>query len=271
MPPNETSQPVADAVCLGENRPAIQQSLDVFAELSRGGVAPLGFWLERLQHDPVRVTLQAATETRRIRAPRVANLRQGRYVVFVVRLQPPPNGEAWCQMPVARLPSDPCGRLLTHRPASGQQLVEDRSEDVHVRSGRDGLTPQLFGCGVRRRQRPKLGRRLIGERVIHFEQLGDAEVEELHLASPRHEDVRRLQIPMDDERLMCVLRRVGHGSKEAEALFNRQALRIAVQSSLDSRRRPPSPDTPSLRASPRRRAAGRCWDVRVARGCALPP
>ena len=64
--------------------------------------------------------------------------------------------------------------------------------------------------------------------MVRFEQLGDSEIEQLHLAVARDHDVRRLEIPVHDQRLVRVLRRVGHGQEHAKAILDRQPVLIAV-------------------------------------------
>ena len=56
------------------------------------------------------------------------------------------------------------------------------------------------------------------------EELGDAEVEELHIALVGHEDVGWLEIAMDDQPDVCVRDGARNLEEELEAGANRQAL-----------------------------------------------
>ena len=60
------------------------------------------------------------------------------------------------------------------------------------------------------------------------EELGDAEVEELQRAIVGHQDVRRLEVPVDDEVAVGVLHGVAHVEEEFQSSLDRQATRVAV-------------------------------------------
>ena len=84
----------------------------------------------------------------------------------------------------------------------------------------------MLWCTVLRRDEPHLGPR--GGR-LHVpggwvEELGDAEIEQLHVPGSRHEDIRRLEIAVHDERAVRVLHRLAHHAKEPQTFFKRQAL-----------------------------------------------
>ena len=60
------------------------------------------------------------------------------------------------------------------------------------------------------------------------EQLRDAEVEQLRAAVGRHEDVRRLEIAVDDEVLVGVAHRVADLRHELEPAGDRELVLVAV-------------------------------------------
>jgi len=81
---------------------------------------------------------------------------------------------------------------------------------------------------VRRQRAPADARELGlgGGAVLH--QLGDAEVEQPHLAIGADEDVRRLQVAMDDEVLVGMLNRTQHLQHQRQPRRDRQPLAVAV-------------------------------------------
>ncbi len=85
---------------------------------------------------------------------------------------------------------------LERRPAD-QHFVENRAQRVLVaqRADRADLPPGLLGRHVRRAAHDRPGARLVRV-ALHL--LGQAEVGDLGLAVERQENVRRLQVPVDD-------------------------------------------------------------------------
>ena len=114
--------------------------------------------------------------------------------------------------------------------AAGEEFVEQRAEGVHVGGRRDGLAADLLGRGVLRRHRAKAGPR--EPRPVVFEQARDAEVEELHLRpglAVDDEDVRRLEVAVDDEAGVGVRYRVADPLEEGEARLDAERPRVAVR------------------------------------------
>ena len=65
-------------------------------------------------------------------------------------------------------------------------------------------------------------------RLVVAEQLGDAEVEQLHLAVGRHQDVRRLQVAVDDQVGVGVRDRRLHVEEQPDAVLDAEPLVVAV-------------------------------------------
>ena len=145
--------------------------------------------------------------------------------------------------------------------AAGEEEVEESAEGEDVRGGRHPLTEDLLRRGEGRREgAPRLPRHRGRGAVlaIPLEELGDAEVEQLHPALRRHHDVRRLQVAMDDEVRVGIGRRGEHVEKEPYAGRDVEGAVVAPvvdrlagdvfenQVGLAGRRRP------------QRRSAGRC-------------
>ena len=91
--------------------------------------------------------------------------------------------------------------------------------------GRDGVAANLLRRRVvgRHHARSDLRERpIVG--CLLAEHLRDAEVEELHGAVGRYQDVRRLEVAVDDEILMGVADGVADRAEQAKPLVDRQAM-----------------------------------------------
>lgn len=114
------------------------------------------------------------------------------------------------------------------RPAAGQELVEERAQRVDVGRRRHRAPRHLLGARVLGRRERRQGARLrqAGGARIRIEDLGDPEVEEPHLPSGE-QDVRRLEIAVDDQVRVREGDRPADLLEELEPAFERQALRVA--------------------------------------------
>src|SRR5450759_888277 len=94
--------------------------------------------------------------------------------------------------------------------------VEENSEGVHVRRGRDRPAANLLGARVLRGPRP-LGslRQPHLARLVRYEQLGDTEIEQLDVTLLGDQDVGGLDVAMNDQVLMGVL----HGRADDPCLL----------------------------------------------------
>src|SRR5215813_251439 len=111
-----------------------------------------------------------------------------------------------------------------------EQHVEQDAERVDVSSGGDVAALDLFGCSVLGRESPtamscQLGG-LCGYRFT-LQELGDAEVEQLHSPGVRHQDVRWLDVAMEDEIAMRFRHRREHVEKERHPRSHVERMRIA--------------------------------------------
>ena len=90
------------------------------------------------------------------------------------------------------------------------------------------MSKNLLGSGILRRQRAPAGLR---ERclVVGLQEFRDAEVEQLHTAVGRDQDVRRLQIAMDDQTRVCMRHRIKHLDHKRQAIRDREPLAVAVR------------------------------------------
>ena len=98
----------------------------------------------------------------------------------------------------------------------GEELVEDRPERPGVGCHRDRLPAQELGRGVLGRERARArGAVLVGVRVLADEPR-DSEVQQLHLAGGRHQDVGGLEVEVQHEVAVRVGDRVAYVEEERE-------------------------------------------------------
>ncbi len=171
------------------DRKARQMAFDVVGERAGRCVAPVGLGLERLQQDVVEIAAQAPL--------------QRRIAVGI--------GER---------------RRPARRPAGAraeQELMQQHAERVDVGRGRHDLAGDLL-------RRRVVGREYANGRALDvvLEQLRDAEVEELHGAVGRDEDVRRLDVAVHDQRAMRGFNRAANGQEEREPRAQVERARVRV-------------------------------------------
>ena len=172
-----------------EDRPVREVPFDVIREVGRALVTPGGVLLERLLPDRPKVRVQRRParrlpqRARRRLADRHDRLHDRR--VRVVRL------------------------------ATGEDLVEENAERVDVGAEVDvpAVAPRLLRAHVRDRSldRPDLAQHGRGIHV-RVRDAREAEVEDLHLARLVHDQVRRLEVPVDHAALV----RMVHGARDRD-------------------------------------------------------
>jgi hypothetical protein len=96
-------------------------------------------------------------------------------------------------------------RVALEGPGARQHLVHHEAEREDVRAMVDRGGPQLLGCHVADGAHDETGasERGAGLRVLGVDELRDAEVEDLHAAIAREEQILRLQVAMDDPPSVC--------------------------------------------------------------------
>jgi hypothetical protein len=188
-----------------------EMALDVLPERLHRLVARSGFLAQALGDDGVEIPLEPARRHRRfcLAAGGVARPRRRLFQQALERARHRQVGGA-------------------PRPHRGEQLEEHDTQRVDVGGRRHRVAGELLGGGVvgsERRPRRGVG----GAAVGRVEQLGDAEVEQLHPAVAADQDVARLQVAMDDE----VPVRVGDGvadlAEKPQPLLEVVAARSAVR------------------------------------------
>jgi len=106
-------------------------------------------------------------------------------------------------------------RQIEERPVR-EQLVQDGAERVHIRLHAGRPPTDLLRRRVGGRHQSYAG----DGRVEHVDLLGNAEVEQLHAAFRRHQDVGWLQIPVHDGLAVRVLNGVADLQKQPKAVFH---------------------------------------------------
>ena len=105
------------------------------------------------------------------------------------------------------------GRFGPERRTTGEQLVQDRSQAIDVGGRRQILVAgDLFGRHVagRAHDRPRLRQPAVG-----LDPLGQAEVGDVRTALAVEQDVRWLQVAVEDPPLMGVVHGAGHGGQQS--------------------------------------------------------
>src|SRR5687768_9115178 len=109
------------------------------------------------------------------------------------------------------------------RCSSLQQLIRHATELVDIGGGNNGLPTDLLGRGVFGRH-PAKARARTGRfsRNALLKHLRETEIEQLHFAGRRDEDVRRLEVTMDDALIVRVVDRFSDVEEDLETLWYRQ-------------------------------------------------
>ena len=226
MPPHEFAGAISASLRPRGHRPPLEKSIQVVGQRACSDVAVLWFPTQCFDHDRIEVARQPRGERARGETPCVGDL-VNRFGVIVI----PEDGHVrrpWRFGLGRRAVASAAGRC--EGPPRGQQLEEDQAERVDVRGGGHALTAQLLGRRISRRQPALTRARQLGwlARVVIGEQLGDAEVEQLQIAGRRDEDVRGLQIAVDDEPAIRVLHGIAHPAEQPHPRVDREAPGVAV-------------------------------------------
>ena len=116
------------------------------------------------------------------------------------------------------------------RPLTRKQLVEHNTHRVNIRCRRHWITTYLFGRSILRSHRTQDGTRCFVRWSSAFfgQQLGNSEIQELHMSCRINQNVGRLQITMNDEVVMCILNCVADLKKDPESLLDSETLLVAI-------------------------------------------
>jgi len=111
--------------------------------------------------------------------------------------------------------------------ASGGHLIEHHAQSVDVCSSVHFLTPQLFWghVGERPYHSVRLRQALGHRRLTHWRhQLSHPKIQHLRVSTIRHEQVRRLDVAMNDPFLVCGVQCVGYLTREVQQLAHLKGL-----------------------------------------------
>jgi len=111
---------------------------------------------------------------------------------------------------------------------AGHQLEEQQAQLVLIRGGCDRRADELLWARVAGCQQKGSGLRSRGARHLRVERLGDSEVEEPYAPCRVDEDVRRLEIAVNEEIAVRVVHGRGHVDDETHAVANRELMPVAV-------------------------------------------
>src|SRR5262245_27846851 len=106
---------------------------------------------------------------------------------------------------------------------TGEQYVQQHAEGVHVRRRRYWFAANLFGARIQRSQQViTAGGPALHRRIIAVLKLGDAEIQQGNTALGRHENVRRLEVAVNDEMAVGVLHGSTDTTEEIQPLIDRK-------------------------------------------------
>ncbi len=204
MAAHDAAQSVTSGATARPDRPPLEVIAQVGGELGDRAVALLRLGAQRLEEDGVEVARELASET--------PFFRFARRHPATRRLHALPR-----QLAGQR---DRRARRAPVRQVAGEQLVEHDAERVDVDASGRRLAEDLLGRRVLRRHQAGVGP---GQRAdLRLEHLGDAEVEELGHPGGVDQDIRRLQVAVDDQPPVRRLDRVADREEEAQARRDRQ-------------------------------------------------
>ena len=204
MAHRELRRPVADRIRARSDRLRIQVAAQVLGHLHRRGIALCRRLLQRLGDDVLEVAFECPRQLARCGRALPGQAVQVRR--FGVRGRRAVQDGGW---QARRVVIDDGLKALDRRRVTrrggmlaAQQDVQQDAEGIYIGGRRHRMALDLFGRRVVGREGSRQGLGRIGGRRGGFglvEQLGDAEVEELHLTTCRDEDVRGLQVAMQDQ------------------------------------------------------------------------
>ena len=188
VPGDVLAQPVPHRLRTGQHGFDIQPAAQILGQRFDRGVTVFGPLGQRAQHDVVEIAGNRADH-----APALTGLEPGA-VTLQGQRRPQRVGVQDRLLPgrggVARGPVGFAPR---------QQLVQHHAEGVDIGHRGDRLAAHLLGRGVVQGERTRGVAGLLGGVFLGIEQLGDAEIEQAHMAVRRDQDVRRLEVQMHDQ------------------------------------------------------------------------
>ena len=218
MTSNEARGPSSERVAARANRLGGEMPPKVVGQVGDGRVAIERLLLQRLPDDGIEITLEQPVQALRGR-PAVRRPSRG----IGLRIRSGDHSGRWHGCVDLDDRFHQIGRRgdISARMLSREQNVEQHTQRVDIRGGGHCSAADLLRCGISRCEGPAPlechGRRLA--RVVVPEQLGNPEVQQLHVAVCTHEHVRRLDIAVDDAVGMCVR----HGAENVEKQFDARA------------------------------------------------
>ena len=232
MAPHEFSGPIRDVRGTGGDRLVLEVPQDVAGEFVGGFVAAGAILLEAAHHDPVKVAPQQGDQLGRCN---LAVVRGGAEHLALQGLEAVGRADrlVFADVPARFIEPDLEQVHRVERSPAGEQFVEEDAErvDIGTRIHIDGAQLGLFRADVGRGpDELSDGRegRLRGE--VALGRLGDAEVDHLghgDIVVQGDENVRGLDVAVDDALEVRVLDRMADLDEKAQALVGRQIVRVA--------------------------------------------
>ncbi len=226
VPAGELACPVPARVGACLDRAAVEVALQIVGQRSRRGITALGGAIEGARQDGLEIAGETPAEMRALAGG------QSEAGELVRRERAHDAGEPR-QALVRDLGGERRGRggRAWMRTPAGEQLVQHDAERIDIRRRRDRFAENLFRRRVGGSERPQAESGELGAGRARLarnfglpiaEELGNAEVEQLHFAARGDQDVRGLEVAMHDELAVGGVHRQRHRYQEGDAPGDRQ-------------------------------------------------
>src|SRR5436309_2587069 len=216
----EPARTIGGRVTAGPDRQPSQIAIDVLRQRRRRRVPALRLLAQRRQNDGVQIASEQAPEP-------VEGGAAGRRGLIPIDH---PGRRGGRRLQEGALDLRRASRRDRVWPPPREQLVQHQPQRVHVRRRRGRLAPDLLRRGILWRHHPlaRASQAAGGRPPLLGQQARDAEVQKLHLTAAGHQDVRRLEVAVDDQTPVGVLHRVADGPEPTQALHDGRTPRVAV-------------------------------------------
>ena len=220
-----------------QHRQPREVPLDVVGHCAGRSIAPCRLLPQRHHDDRVDVAAELARQLLDRRVARGGDGRGRDVVLRAVGAGDRLDLSGPCARPFRILRADHLHDLLRRsraravRPMTRDELVQNHAQRVDVARRRQRVAAHLLRARVVERHHPLLEprQRRVGGRERRVEQLGDAEVEQLHAAGRVDDDVRGLEVAVDDEVLVRVLDRRADVEEQPQPRLDAQPVGVAVR------------------------------------------
>lgn len=228
VPADQLAQTVDPARRAGGDRLIEEETLEIGGEIGRRAVAPFALLGHRFGEDPAELAVEVTAQALALAAPPRGDLRGPR--------TEPRQTRARRRRLLLADPAQGLGERLVaalERRRAREQLVEQRAERVDVGAGVEVEAHRgLLGAhGLGRADELAEAGEARAPLALRVDRPGDTEIDHLRYRTSvdgRDQDVRGLEVAVDDPLLMRMVDRAADRHEELDSARDRQAVAIAV-------------------------------------------